>query len=178
MLQKTDILLFTFCTTPACLPLTSLPWRENHPICFSSSARAECSPKQPDVHRCWKSLVIRKGNKSLQPRWKASPQHQPNTAWKYPLWSEALSSAKWGQWPRSPFASNDVEMAELMFLYKSSHLWNCIDATETSAAGWNLVFYMLYVKIKSNTGGAHWVWTYFKLNKHRILGKFPLLNAV
>lgn len=61
-----------FVSSPACLPC---PQRENHLICFSSSTRGEHTSKQPDIHRCWKCLVLQKGNKSLQPRWNPSPQH-------------------------------------------------------------------------------------------------------
>lgn len=62
-----------FVSSPACLPLTSSLKEKNHLICFSSSARGEHSSKQPDIHRCWKCLVIQKGNKGLQPHWKPSP---------------------------------------------------------------------------------------------------------
>lgn len=60
---------------------------------------------------------------------------QPTALSENNLISGALSSTKRGQLPCSPFAGNTVEMAELMFLYKSPCLWNCIDTTETSVAG-------------------------------------------
>lgn len=105
ILQKIDILPFTFCIQPCMPPFNLLPQKENNLMCFSSSTRGEHSSKQPDIHRCWKCLVIQNGNKSPQPQWNPSPQHQPNTAWKYLFWSEKLSSTKWGQWPCSGFAT-------------------------------------------------------------------------
>lgn len=75
ILHKIDIPLFTFCIQPCMPPFNILPQRENHLICFNSSTRGEHSSKQPDIHRCWKCLVIQKGNKSLQPHWNPSPQH-------------------------------------------------------------------------------------------------------
>lgn len=151
ILQTIDICLFTFCIQPCMPPFNLLSQRENHLICFSSSARVEHYSKQSDIHRCWKCLVIQKGNKNLQPCWKPSPQHQPKTAWKYPLWSEETQLHKVKAISVLSLCNN-AEMVEFMFLHKPPCLGNYINTKETCVEGWNLVFFMLYVKIKLKAG--------------------------